>query len=41
MDFNPDGKISKHWELQLELAEDIDLGSRDYNLIQILVEDAK
>jgi len=37
-DFNPDGKASKHWELQLKLAEGIGLGSRDYNLIEVKIE---
>ncbi|GAH23045.1 unnamed protein product, partial [marine sediment metagenome] len=34
MDLNPDGKESKNWEIQLKAAEDIGLGSRDYNLIE-------
>ena len=38
MDFNRNGNSSKHWELQLELAEKISLGSRDYNLIEVLIE---
>lgn len=38
MDYNQGGKESKHWEIQLELAEKIDLGSRDYNLIEIKLE---
>ena len=36
MDFS--GKESKHWELQLKFAEEIGLGSRDYNLIEIKIE---
>jgi uncharacterized Fe-S center protein len=38
MDFNPDGNASRHWELQLELAEKIGLGSRDYNLKEVVIE---
>ena len=38
MDMNPDGKESKHWELQLKLAEEIGLGTRDYNLIEVVIE---
>ncbi|MFX0070107.1 MAG: DUF362 domain-containing protein [Candidatus Hermodarchaeota archaeon] len=38
MDMNIDGKESKHWELQLKAAEEIGLGSRDYNLIEIPLE---
>jgi uncharacterized Fe-S center protein len=36
MDFS--GKESRHWELQLKLAEEIGLGSRDYELIEVKVE---
>ncbi|MFW9902370.1 MAG: DUF362 domain-containing protein, partial [Candidatus Thorarchaeota archaeon] len=36
MDFS--GKESKHWELQLKLAEDIGLGTRDYNLIKVEID---
>ena len=35
---NPDGKESKHRELQLKLAEEIGLGTRDYNLIEVVIE---
>ncbi|MFX1377649.1 MAG: DUF362 domain-containing protein [Promethearchaeota archaeon] len=38
MDFNLDGNSSKHWELQLDLAEKIGLGSREYNLIEVKSE---
>jgi len=41
MDLNPNGKESKHWEIQLKAAEDIGLGSRDYNLIEVSVESKK
>jgi uncharacterized Fe-S center protein len=37
MDFS--GIKSKHWELQLKLAEQIGLGSRDYNLIKVVIEE--
>jgi len=36
MDFS--GKESKHWELQLKLAEEIGLGTRVYNLIEVKIE---
>ncbi|MFX1363803.1 MAG: DUF362 domain-containing protein [Promethearchaeota archaeon] len=36
MDFS--GKESKHWELQLKLAEKIGLGTRDYNLVKVEIE---
>lgn len=39
MDFS--GKESKHWELQLKLAEDIGLGNRNYNLIEVNIEKKK
>ncbi|MFW9818932.1 MAG: DUF362 domain-containing protein [Candidatus Thorarchaeota archaeon] len=38
MDYNQDGKESKHWEIQLKLAEKIGIGSREYNLIEIKQE---
>lgn len=38
MDFNSDGNASKHWELQLKLAEKVGLGSRKYNLIEVEIE---
>jgi uncharacterized Fe-S center protein len=38
MDLNLDGKESKHWELQLKAAEEIGLGVRDYNLIEVSTE---
>ena len=41
MDLNPDGKESKNWEIQLKAAEDIGLGSRDYNLIEVSIENEK
>ncbi|MFX0021379.1 MAG: DUF362 domain-containing protein [Candidatus Hermodarchaeota archaeon] len=37
-DFNQDGIESKHWEIQLDMAEKIGLGSREYNLIEIKLE---
>jgi uncharacterized Fe-S center protein len=38
LDLNLNGKESKHWELQLKAAEDIGLGSKDYNLVEVKVE---
>lgn len=37
-DYNKDGKISKNWEIQLSAAEEIGLGSRKYNLIEVKIE---
>jgi len=39
MDFS--GKESKHWQLQLKLAEEIGLGVREYNLIEVEIESKK
>ena len=41
MDLNTNGKESKHWEIQLKAAEDIGLGSRDYNLNEVNIETKK
>jgi uncharacterized Fe-S center protein len=41
LDLNLNGKESKHWELQLKAAEDIGLGSKDYNLVEVKVESKK
>ncbi len=41
LDFNLDGKILNNWETQLRVAEEIGLGSRDYNLIEVKIEDKK
>ena len=41
LDLNPDGKESRHWEIQLNVAEELGLGSRDYNLIEVKVEGKK
>lgn len=38
IDLNLDGVRSNHWELQLKAAEEIGLGSRDYNIIAIEVQ---
>ncbi len=38
MDLNPDGKESRHWEIQLKVAEELGLGSRDYKLIEVKPE---
>jgi len=40
-DLNQDGKESRHWELQLKLAEEIGLGKRNYNLIEVNIEKKK
>jgi len=34
LDLNQEGKPSKHWEIQLKAAEEVGLGSRNYNLIE-------
>jgi len=41
LDFNLNGKKINHWETQLRVAEEIGLGSRDYNLIEVKIEDKK
>ena len=41
MDLNPDGKESRHWEIQLNVAEELGLGTRKYNLIEVKVESKK
>jgi len=41
MDLNPDGKESKHWEIQLKVAEELGLGTRDYKLIEVKTEAKK
>lgn len=41
LDLNENGKVSKHWEIQLKVAEELGLGSRDYNLITIELESSK
>lgn len=41
LDLNPNGKESKHWEIQLKAAEEIGLGTRDYNLIEVNIETKK
>ena len=38
LDLNKDGKVSKNWEFQLKAAEDIGLGSRNYELIEVVLE---
>ncbi|TFG07780.1 MAG: DUF362 domain-containing protein [Promethearchaeota archaeon] len=38
MDMNLNGKEMRHWELQLRAAEEIGLGSRNYNLNEIVIE---
>ena len=41
LDFNLNGKKLNSWETQLRVAEEIGLGSRDYNLIEVKIEDKK
>ncbi|MFX1385217.1 MAG: DUF362 domain-containing protein [Promethearchaeota archaeon] len=38
VDLNREGKISERWKLQLKAAEEIGLGNRHYNLIEIKIE---
>jgi uncharacterized Fe-S center protein len=35
LDLNQDGNASKHWEIQLKAAEEVGLGSRNYNLNKV------
>jgi hypothetical protein len=35
---NEEGKESRHWEHQLKAAEELDLGTREYNLIPITIK---
>ena len=41
LDLNPDGKESRYWEIQLKVAEELGLGTRDYNLIEVKEESKK
>ena len=41
LDLNPDGKESRYWEIQLKVAEEVGLGTRDYNLIEVKAESKK
>ncbi len=41
LDLNRDGIESKHWEQQLIAGEEIGLGTRDYNLIEVKLEKEK
>ncbi len=41
IDLNPDGKESRHWEIQLKVAEELGLGTRDYKLIEVKPEAKK
>jgi len=38
LDMNQEGVPSRHWEIQLETAEEIGLGKRSYNLIPIEIK---
>ncbi len=40
-DLNQEGKIFKNWEFQLNAAEEIGLGSRDYTLTEVNIEKNK
>ena len=41
LDLNVNGDVSKHWEIQLKVAEELGLGSRNYNLINVEIESSK
>ncbi len=41
LDFNLNGKKLNNWETQLRVAEEIGLGTRNYNLIQVKIEDTR
>ncbi|MHA1458082.1 MAG: DUF362 domain-containing protein [Promethearchaeota archaeon] len=41
IDLNPNGKESRHWEIQLKVSEELGLGMRDYNLIEVKPESKK
>jgi len=41
LDLNEDGDVSKHWEIQLKVAQELGLGSREYNLIDVAIESSK
>ncbi|MFX0025533.1 MAG: DUF362 domain-containing protein [Candidatus Hermodarchaeota archaeon] len=41
LDFNLNGKKLMNWETQLKVAEEIGLGTRNYNLIQVKIEDKR
>ena len=41
IDLNQEGVILKNWELQLKAAEEVGLGSRNYNLIEVKLEKKK
>ncbi|MBD3255347.1 MAG: DUF362 domain-containing protein [Candidatus Lokiarchaeota archaeon] len=39
MDLNKEGNVSEIWDLQLKLAENIGLGSRNYELVEIHIQE--
>jgi len=39
LDLNQNGIESKHWQIQLKTAEEIGLGTREYNLIEINIDE--
>jgi uncharacterized Fe-S center protein len=41
LDINKEGIPSKHWEIQLESAEEVGLGTRNYNLIEVKINTSK
>ena len=41
LDLNLNGKELNNWETQLRVAEEIGLGTRNYNLIQVEIEDKR
>jgi len=38
LNLNLDGKVSKDWEIQLKSAEEVGLGTRNYNLIEVKID---
>lgn len=41
LNMNKDGIPSRHWEIQLETAEELGLGTRNYNLIEVKLDNSK
>ena len=39
LDLNQNGIESKHWQIQLKTAEEIGLGTREYNLIEVNIDE--
>lgn len=38
LNLNLDGEISRNWEIQLKAAEEVGLGTRNYNLIEVKID---